>query len=318
MAKPRHKTLDYLLYLLCRVAAAFVTAADVRVLYPLARGLGYLLYLADGRHRELACRQIQQSFPQWSGQKVRRVALQSLQSIVMLGFETLLVPRLITPTRWATYIKLYRVRPLLGMLMESPRPVILLTGHFGNWEVAGYALATIGFKPVVVARPLDNPYLDQYLRDLRQRNGLRIIDKKGASANAADVLEDNGMLAFVADQDAGRKGLYVNFFGRPASTYRAIALLAIRYETPIAVTYTKRLDEPFTFEIGIARIITPDQWADKDDQVFWITETYTQELERIIRSDPGQYFGWAHRRWRLRPENSKQASSRLQPGTQNP
>jgi demethylmenaquinone methyltransferase/2-methoxy-6-polyprenyl-1,4-benzoquinol methylase len=106
-------------------------------------------------------------------------------------------------------------------------------------------------------------------------------------------------VGFIADQDAGRKGAFVDFFGRKASTYKIIALMAMQYEVPVVIGYGKRLDEDDHFEIGIERIILPHEWAGKDDPVLWITQEYTAALEQVIRRAPEQYL-WVHRRWKHR------------------
>ncbi len=282
----------------------------MRTLYAAARTLGDLLYRLDRRHREIACRQIAESFPDWDEQRVRTVARESLRSIVRLGFETIMLPRLITPSSWRQRIHFVDHEPLVAKFVAKEKPTILLIGHYGNWEVGGYALATVGHHGVAVARALDNPHLDRWIRGVRERAGLRIVDKTGASAVVGDVLEDRGILCFIADQDAGRRGVFVDFFGRPASTFRTIALMAIRYEAPVAVTYARRLGEAFRFELGVERIIEPSEWADKDDPVGWLTQTYTTGLEAIIRRDPGQYFGWTHRRWKHQPGGNRRAKRR--------
>src|SRR5207302_3983874 len=99
-------------------------------------------------------------------------------------------------------------------------------GHYGNWEVLGYMLATLGFDTTSVARPLDNRYVNRWLLGVRERKGQRIIDKRGAMTDIAPLLDRGGTVAFIADQDAGRKNLFVDFFGRKASTYKSIGLLA--------------------------------------------------------------------------------------------
>ena len=112
-------------------------------------------------------------------------------------------------------------------------------------------------------------------------------------------------LCFVVDQDAGKKGIFVDFFGRKASTYKSIGLLAITQNMPIVVGYSRRVDNRFYFEIGINRIIFPEEWTDKDDPLKWVTAEYTRAIEDFVREDPSQYW-WLHRRWKRRPkEESK-------------
>ena len=116
------------------------------------------------------------------------------------------------------------------------------------------------------------------------------------------ILADRGSLAFIVDQDAGRRGMFVDYFGRPASTFKSIALVALRYDVPVMVVYTKRTGA-FRFEVGVQRIIEPSEWADVADPIRWLTQEYTRELENAVRTAPEQYL-WAHRRWKHRPDGT--------------
>jgi KDO2-lipid IV(A) lauroyltransferase len=111
-------------------------------------------------------------------------------------------------------------------------------------------------------------------------------------------------VSFIADQDAGRKGVFVDFFGRPASTYKSIALLAMQHEAPVVCVYARRLGEQFAFELGAERIIRPEEWRDRDDPLTWITQEYTAAIERTVRRNPEQYL-WVHRRWKHRPRGEQ-------------
>ncbi|MCK4601552.1 MAG: lysophospholipid acyltransferase family protein, partial [Phycisphaerae bacterium] len=189
----------------------------------------------------------------------------------------------------------------IRLLLEHKSPLIYLTGHFGNWEVVGYTMAALGFPVYAVARPLDNPYINEYMLGVRQKHDMTVLDKKGATQDIPELLQNKASVCFIADQDAGRKGLFVDFFGRPASTYKSIALLAMEYNAPVVVGYGRRLDEEYHFQIGIQRIIYPREWADKNDPPLWITQEYTKALEDVIRTAPEQYL-WIHRRWKHRPK----------------
>ena len=153
-----------------------------------------------------------------------------------------------------------------------------------------------------VARPLDNPYLSDFVFGVRERKGQRIIAKKGATDDVVDVIEGGGAVAFVADQNAGSKGMFVDFFGRKASTYKSIGLLAMQYNVPVVVGYARRLNDQFKFVVGVQDTIFPDDWQTQDDPLRYITQRYTKALEDAIRADPGQYW-WVHRRWKTRPKN---------------
>ncbi len=304
MAKRRNRTLDYLVYLLARVVVTFVHVAGVAAGYRAAKLLSRLVYRFDARHRRRALEHLRRSFPDWSQRHVERVARESFDGLIYLGLEMLFTTRLITPAHWRRHMTLSNAAELVEMMVRRRHGVILVTGHFGNWEVAGYALATLGFPNVSVARPLNNPYINDFVLGVRERTGQRILDKKGAAQLIPEILEEKGILCFIADQDPGRKGVFVEFFGRPASTPKTPALLAIHYQVPIAVTYAKRMEGAFKFEVGIRRIIRPEQWQGRDDPVRWITHEYTAALEQIVRETPGQY-NWAHRRWKHRPRGQQ-------------
>ena len=304
--KPRNKVLDYLAYLGVRLFAMFVHMFDHHVNYRTARWIGNLMYRFDAKHRHRALEHLRRSFPDWTDERRQRVARASMRNLVYLGLEVLFTTRLITPGRWRRHIKLTNMSEAIRMLLEEKSGAIMLTGHFGNWEVLGYLMATLGFPTVSIARKLDNPYINEYILGIRERTGMRIVDKAGATLEVEQVLARKGVVGFIADQDAGRKGAFVDFFGRKASTYRIIALMAMEFNVPVIVGYGKRLDEEYHFEIGVQRTILPHEWAGKDDPVTWITQEYTRALEEVVRRAPEQYL-WVHRRWKHRPKGEPQA-----------
>ncbi|MFA6134284.1 MAG: lysophospholipid acyltransferase family protein [Phycisphaerae bacterium] len=300
MARVRNKYVDYLQYLGLRLFAMFVHMAEPETNYRTARWIGRLMYRFDRKHRRIAIGHLRLSFPDWDEARLNAVARTSMENLVCLGMEVLQTTRLITPMTWRKHVRLKNLGPALRLLLERKTGVIFVTGHYGNFEVAGYTMATLGFPSVSVARPLDNPYINDHIMGVREKTGQSILYKKGATGSMEDVLEGRGALSFIADQDAGRKGLFVDFFGRPASTYKSVALMAMKFGAPIVVGYGRRLDDKFHFEMGVDRIIYPHEWADKDDPLCWTTQEFTHALEQIVRGAPEQYF-WVHRRWKHRP-----------------
>jgi len=304
MAKPRNKLMDVLQYLALRLFAMFVHMFPLEMNYRTARWIGDLLYRFDRRHRHRAMEHLRRSFPDWDERKIRRVARASMRNMIYLGLEVLFTTRLITPGYWRRHVRL-NLRPQnVRLMLERPMPLIYVTGHFGNWEVVGYTLAAVGFPLYAVARPLDNPYVDEYILGVRQKRGMTILAKKGATAQIPDILRRKGVVCFIADQDAGRKGMFVDFFGRKASTYKSIGLLAMEHNAAIVAGYGKRLDEKYHFEIAVERTIYPHEWKDKDDPLEWVTQEYTAALEQAIRRAPEQYL-WVHRRWKHRPKGEQ-------------
>jgi len=304
MAKPRKKVVDYLQFLALRVFEMAIRMFPVRANYTTAALLGDLIYYLDRRHRLRAIEHLRRSFPDWPEAKLRKVARRSMQNMFFLGVEVLFTPLLITPATWRRHVTFVNQRENLLQLLRQERGAIYVTGHFGNWEVIGYTMARVGFPVYAVARPLDNPYVNEHLLGVRQRTGMTILDKKGVAEQVDDILDGNGAISFIADQDAGRRGLFVDFFARKASTYKSIGLMAMRHEVPIIVGYGRRLGKGFRFEIGVERIIRPEEWADQDDPLTWVTQAYTTALENVVRRAPEQYL-WVHRRWKHRPKGEE-------------
>jgi len=301
MAKPRNKFLDLLVYVALRTAVMFLRMLGLPTAYRLAGRLGDLLFRCSSRHRRRAIGHLRLSFPEWDEQRLARVARESMRSMCYMGLEVLLTPSLVRHDRWHRYISLSDYREVARLMIQRRAGLIALTGHFGNWEIAGYLSATIGFPGYAVARAIDNPYVNDYIVSVRERTGQRIIYKKGAAEQVQQVLGRGEMLSFVCDQDAGRKGLFVDFFARKASTFKSIALMAMQFQVPVALMCCRRIGATFRFEVWPQRIIEPAEWADRDDPLRWITQEYTRALEEAIRRYPEQYF-WVHRRWKHRPK----------------
>lgn len=313
----RFVNVDYLVYIVLRFAAMIFQMFPVDWNLATARGMGRIWFRVMRRHRERAIEHLRLAYgDQITDAQRRDWALKSMQQLTMVAMETFFTTRLINEWTWPRYVRLNNIGQGLDVLTRR-QGAILVTGHFGSWELCGYVLATMGFPIVAVMRPLDNPYLNQYLMDVRARRGLQLLYKKGVSRSADDILESGGVLAFIADQNAGHKGLFVDFFGRKASTYKSIALLAIQHRVPIVVGYARRTSPRFRYELGVNRVIRPEEWEGRDDELYWITQEYTRAIEQAVRETPEQYL-WIHRRWKSRPKDELDRAARATGGHDTP
>jgi KDO2-lipid IV(A) lauroyltransferase len=178
--------------------------------------------------------------------------------------------------------------------------------------MAGYTLGLLGFKSYAVARPLDNPYLDEFLHRFRSRTGQTILAKKGDLHQMRHILAEGGVVGTLADQDAGARGLFVDFLGRPASTHKAIALLAIEHQVPILVVLARSTGKPLRYQVVVEELIVPEEYESRPDAVRAITQRFTKALERSVKAAPEQYF-WLHRRWKHQPSKPKSSTLRSAP-----
>jgi KDO2-lipid IV(A) lauroyltransferase len=297
----RNAFLDYLQYLGLRWVAMILHCFPVEANLRTASLLGDAMYALDRKHRERALGNLKRSFPDMPENVRRTMARRSMRQLFIFFVEMLFTTRLVRIDTWRRYVELQNFQKTLDLLLDKNRGLIMLTGHYGNWEILGYVLATLGFPTTSVARPLDNPYVNQYVLGVRERRGQKIVDKSGATGEVTAVLEKHGAVGFIADQNAGRKGIFVDFFSRKASTYKSIGLLAMEYKVPVVIGYARRVGEGFRFAVGTQDIIYPEDWAGEDDPLRYITQRYTRAIEDFVRDDPGQYL-WVHRRWKSRPK----------------
>ncbi len=158
-------------------------------------------------------------------------------------------------------------------------------------------LGILGFPTYTVARTLDNIYLDRFVNQFRGRTGQHIIPKNGGADQIERVLSNNGTMSFLADQYAGPKGCWVDFFGRPASAYKAIALLALQYNAVMAVSAATRKNKPMHFHLHNYAMADPQAIDGDLGTLRELTQWYTTRLEELIRRTPDQYW-WLHRRWK--------------------
>ena len=303
MARNQSPLINYSQYLALRLLAAGMHVFSARRNLATARMGGSLMYRLDRRHRERAIENIRRSIPELPAERVERVAEQSMQQFLQLGVEVMFTTRLIQLGTWADHIRFNRLEESLDLLL-SDRPTILVTGHYGNWEVLGYLLALLGIDLAAIARPIDNPLINDWLLGVREAKGMRIITKWGATEPMLQTLGRGGTLGFIGDQNAGDKGLFVPFFGRLASAYKSIALLAIQFDAPVIVGYARRVGEGLGFDVGATDIIRPEDWKAAPDPLYYVTARYTRAIETMVREAPEQYL-WIHRRWKSRPRHER-------------
>lgn len=195
--------------------------------------------------------------------------------------------------------------PRSNNALLSGRRVLLLGGHFGSWEIGPTLFGLWGFRLGIVAREMDNPYLHEWFARERQRTGHHFLAKKGDFDEMLTLLSRGGSVGMLCDQDAGSRGLFVDFFNTPASTFKSIALLALEYDAILIIGSAIRLPDDFDrvgwsrFRMHLEAVIDPREITAKDP-IREITQQFTAALEQSVRRAPEQYF-WVHRRWKSEP-----------------
>lgn len=264
----------------------------------LGRLIGDLAFVTLAGRRHAALANIEVAFPGVASNDRRRICRASFQHLGLM-FVELCAALIEPPARTLEGISLDGL-PHLKHAMEMHGRALVLTAHLGNWELLALAHQLTGFPATVVVRPLDTPWLDVLADRLRRQAGVELIDKRGALRPVLSALRRRRIVALLLDQNASRReGVFVPFFGRPASTSKSLAVLAVRTRTPVVPI--------FIYREGVGRhrvVIHPPLpvggAADRERAVAELTERCTASIEAAIGIAPDQWL-WIHNRWRTRP-----------------
>jgi len=196
------------------------------------------------------------------------------------------------------YVDVKPFRKRIQELRAEGKGLIFITMHFGNWEWCNSLAGILGIEGGSIARPLDNPRVNEMVRGMREKTGLPILDKQGAIRKALAAIRENKTVGILIDQDAGRGGMMSPFLGKPASTLTIPVELAIRTGCPMVVAAMRRggSDKRFTmlFEEQEYRA---DPEADPKAETRRLLDAVNAGLSRLIMQAPEQWF-WIHRRWK--------------------
>ena len=285
-------------------------AATFSALLALARLLPRRALLAAGdlagragaalsrRRRRIALDNLRLAYgPGLDPAEARRVVSACWRHFGRIAFDTACFPRLGREAvgRLVHYEGLEHIRRAYA----AGRGVLLFSAHFGHWELTALMQGFLGMPLALVTRPLDNRRLEQRLAELRGLSGNRVIHKRSAVREMLRALRERWGVAIVLDQDARRQGVFVPFFGRPASTSPTLALVALRTGAAIVPTYSIPLPDG-SYRIVYEPEIALDPTGDLEADVLRITAECTRHIERWVRAHPELWL-WMHRRWKTLP-----------------
>ncbi len=297
MASPelesRHPLRAALFANLQNLLAARLDRLDWGEAQAIGQTIGRLAWMTANRDRERSLEHLAIAFPALSAEGCRKIGRASFLHLGALLTECLWLAergpaeilRRVAIEGWE---EIERAR-------AARRPLVIVSGHCGNWELIHAALGARGLGMAVVARGLDEPGLHRSLLALRGRFGTTTIVRGDPRAprELRRALRDTGALALLIDQDTKVEGAWVDFLGRPAWTPTGAAEIALRFGATVLPTFTERLaDGSHRLRIEPALRLSTDPVA--------ATQAMTDRIAEQIRSVPEQWV-WMHRRWRTRP-----------------
>jgi len=290
-------------YAVARLMLAMVDLVPLRAAVWLAARVGDIMYYGAVNRRRIAIANILRSNITDDPPVAARIARESFRNFAIMLVETAKSDVILSDDRWREHMT-YTLDPVIDAVVKAPQQgMILACCHYGNFELGGQFLSL--FKPTAgVMRSLSNPFVDQMIKRRFPRVQFRFVAKNDPDMTRfVRILDAGEILGLMIDQHGGTRGMVVDFFGHPASTHTAVALLHLITDKPICFGYCRRLGL-MRYEIGGVGPFIFKRTGDRQRDIRAILDRLNAELEALIRRDPTQYM-WGHRRWR--PEDAARA-----------
>ncbi|MBI4335123.1 MAG: mitochondrial fission ELM1 family protein [Candidatus Omnitrophica bacterium] len=291
---------DYLGYILVKVFSVIFCLLPVRFGLFMGRHLGYVVYLINAKRRRVAYTNLKAAF---SAQKdpgeIRAIVRGVYRHLGQVLIEMLRFPVIDRGyiDRFISVTGLERVEEARAANKGS----VMLTGHFGNWELLSLLGGFLGFSPSLLAREQRHTRLNELLNTYRSLSGSRIIKKGLAARELIRALKSNSVIGMLGDQDAGKFGAFTEFFGRPASTHSGAFIFAHRTGARLLPAFFVREKGP-RHRLEILKPIELNG-ADPKEAISSAIAEFSGILESFVRRFPEQWL-WVHKRWKSTPRRS--------------
>lgn len=265
----------------------------------LAKGIGLFLFKTLKKRREIAIQNIQIAFDNEVTENERlRICKDSFINLSKTVVEFMRFPKMNDETIWDNVSVVGKEH--LKSAMEFGKGVIVFLPHFGNWELLSLVYGKlIPNKAKAIAFPLKNEPLNDMVWRYRELFSLELIPRKNAVKESLRALRNNQAVGFFADQNAGEHGVFIDFFGKPASTARGPVTLALKTESPILFSLDIRKPDG-SHNVEILPPIYTKSSGDLETDVKRYTTQLLNQLEEYIRQYPDQWL-WIHNRWKTQP-----------------
>lgn len=280
------------------ILLAFFRAIPRHAGITVGRLLALIFYAVSGHHRKNTIRHLTMAFGDEKSEKeIRWIARH-----VFLHFATATVDAIRIPIHIKKGIDRYITTKNLHYLesaRQSNKGYLLMTGHFGNWELMGAWVAQKGFQPHAVGAALSNPKLNKLMFEMRNAAGYTNIERGNATKGIIKAIKGGFPVALLIDQDTRAKGVFVDFFGMKAHTPIGPAALAGLLNVPI-ITVAMHLKKDLTYEMECFPPLYYADTGNREKDIISLTQKCMDVCEQMIRQHPEQWV-WMHRRWKKQP-----------------
>ena len=282
-------------YVLLSVFRFILLLFPLPVVQKLGKAFGSFVFYCIPIRKTLVLNNLHHAFPEKSEEEIKKIALQNFQSIFTTFFETFWFSRL-TEKHIRAIVKIHGISKI-DELLSRGNGLILLSGHLSNWELMAIAVGLMSNLSLrVIIKKQHNPFVDRMMNSLRTKFNNVVVDMDRAPREIIKCLRENSAVAMLADQSGPEEGVFVNFFGRPASTHVGPAVFSLRTGAPILIASAVRSNDG-TFTIEFEEVATDALQGTDDEKIKAITERHVQLLEKYVRRCPSQWL-WMHKRWK--------------------
>lgn len=283
-----------------RAAVATLGRLSPAARMKVARVLGAVASRCLPIRRALVIDNLRRAFPEWTEARRRALLPAVYTNLFALGFEILGMEHL-TREQIEAGVRIDEATSAkIEALRASGKGFVVMTAHFGNWEWMGAYMLSLGFDVGIWAKPMHNPTSETLIRNQRERLGYSIFYTDQSPLRLFRHVKKGGIIALLADQDARGEGIFLPFFGYPASTPTGPAWVAVKLGVPILPGFGFRTPEG-GMRAWAGEVFHPDPDANEDAEIERALRHYNEQLERAIREEPAQFM-WFHRRWKTRPK----------------
>jgi Kdo2-lipid IVA lauroyltransferase/acyltransferase len=292
---------SYIVYVLVTSVLALFRHIPRGLGTPILDFLANLTYFADVKHRRIARTNLIIAFPEIRDGEIRRITRKSFQNTARNLLEISRLP-LLTKESISSLVAYDPDRGLNNYrkALAMGKGILYMTGHFSAWELLPTAHALNGYPLSFITRPLDEPQLEQYLHRMRQASGNRVIPKRNSARHILEAIKGRGGVGILMDQNTDpQEGIFVDFFGVPASTTTSMALFALRTEAPIIPGYLSPMRNG-RYTIVFRPPIEVVRTGDRNRDIEINTRRFNEVIEEIVREQPEAWL-WGHKRWSYQP-----------------
>ncbi len=296
------KLFDRLIYILAYVSSYFVRYLPAKCRMFLGKFLGRLFMFLFPSRVEIAGNNLRKAFPDKDEAWIKKIVTESFENLGLTLTDILMMKHL-SEDKIKSMLNIENP-DLFHRLHSKNKGMIMLSAHFGNWEIGAMSVALqTGVNYLIIVEHQANDFINTEMNNIRTRFGNRIVSRYNAAREIVKTLQRGEVLALIADQSASPNDLFVDFFGRPAATFETPAALALKFDIPIVFGVTVRQDDG-TYKINLQEVKHDDLQYDRSG-VLELTKRHVKLLEEMIRKYPG-HWSWMHRRWKHTPPDRTQ------------